>query len=613
MLVASFTGAATVTAFSPGSVRAQTGSTTPVFPKTHAELAAAPATINLNIPSHEGTGLIFAARYSDGSPDHTTALTAALKVATQTPHSTVIISGAVSVDAGKLPFTVPSDTRVTGLGAQSTIITVTGTVVASCVFKCANSRQTGFADFTLIGNSRANAYANGAAIAWTGQIGTPLRGLEVRNCVLQNFGADYWIYVQNVGTATMREVTISGCTFISGTGNARQPRAIGADSSCIGIIGNATNQNGTVESISVTGNTANCDYIKSFFVAYRSTRFINVSNNNILNCGMSEIADDCGAYAIMLYDSANFQPPSYWNISDNTIVAPRSCGVYLAACSRGSLSGNIITGQYDQHDGSIPKGAIALNAASRVSISDNTILDCFRSISLAGRVTNVDLKSNTVDSKVPGAIGVKISGGVITNIGVIANTIDVSGAGARGIFLQSFTGNNGGVDQAQLSNNDINAASYCIEHYSPDGSYNAAHIYIRGNRLRSGAQHIRLINTANSVNISNNVFSGGTTTLGCDVSGSTRVAIQGNCFEDFSTGHALKTNHAQGVLWGNTFVHTNSPLDLTGDGEILGASRPTWAGSPGMQVQTGTPGHASTMGWMYDGSAWVPMGGQGGE
>jgi hypothetical protein len=584
------------------------------FPKTPAEEASAAPRINLDIPSHLGSGLIYTARYHDGSADHSPAIATALKVAERLNGATVIIAGAVRVSSAGLPFTVPANTRITGVGENVTVITVEGTGVAPTVFRCANVQQISFAEFTLIGNSRANAYANGAAIAWTGNLNSPLRHLKVENCTFENFGGDYWIYVQNLGTAAMQDVTVSGCTFISRTGNARQPKGIGADSSCIGVIGSSTSRTGLVERIGISNNTACCDYIKSFFVAYRSTRYIEVCANRVLNCGQQEIGDNCGAYALMLYDSSGFQPPDTWVIDANLLVAPRACGIYLAACTRGTISGNTITGQYDQRDESIPKGGVAMNAASRLSVIGNTILDCFRSIAIVGHAFDVALKSNTLDSTMKDAIGVRISGGTLTNVDVVGNSMNMSGSGARGVFLQSFAGERGRLERILLAENKISAAYCCIEHYSPDGSYNAAHVSILANKLESAMQHIRFTSTPDPLSIGNNLLLGTPTTQGCEISRSTQVSVWGNAFEDFTASYALRASQARGSLWGNSFARSSATLDPGGAGETLGATTPTWHGSVGMKVQNvrmaepdSRHGVRIITGWVYDGVEWAPM------
>ena len=585
--------------------------TAPSFSKTGAELAVDVA-VNLTIPSHEASGIIYTARYDDGSDDHAAAIVAALKVATRLGNATVLIGGAVNVSSDHLPFIVPSNTKVTGMGESATIITVTGTRVVSSVFKCMNAQGIFFSDFTLVGNSRANAYANGAAISWTANLGTTLRRLKITDCTFENFGGDYWIYVQNLGTAPMQEVNVTGCTFISRAGNARQPKGIGADSSCIGVIGSPTSRSGTVERVSISNNTAKCDYIKSFFVAYRSTRFIKVSANEVLNCGAQGIADNCGAYAIMLYDSSGFQPPDSWTLSGNLLVAPRACGIYLAACTRGTVSGNTITGQYDQHDGSIPKGGIAVNAANHLNINGNTLLDCFRGVAIVGRAFEIAVNGNTIESTVKDAIGVKLSGGKLTDIDVAGNSLSMSGSGSRGIFLQSFA-DEAGLEQILIAGNRLTATYCCIEHYSPDSSYNATHVYILNNKLRSDAQHMRLANTPNPLSIGNNVLTGAAGTRGCDVSGSTQVSILSNSFEDFTSGYALRTNDTRGTFWGNSFARSSALLDPSGAGEILGATVPTWRGTVGMKVQNGnmmepdSTGTGFITGWVYNGTKWVPM------
>jgi nitrous oxidase accessory protein NosD len=106
-----------------------------------------------------------------------------------------------------------------------------------------------------------------------------------------------------------------------------------------------------------------------------------------------------GRYAIAVYDSAHEKPglwPDSVQIVDNTILNPVSCGVYVAAARNLDISRNRISGQTDRWDGTLPKGAIALNHAFNVrSVEGNELTNNYVGITVvAGDVT---IKENRID------------------------------------------------------------------------------------------------------------------------------------------------------------------------------------------------------------------------
>ena len=114
-------------------------------------------------------------------------------------------------------------------------------------------------------------------------------------------------------------------------------------------------------------------------------------------------------YAIAVYDSAHEKPglwPDSIQIVDNTIVNPVSCGVYVAAARNLDISRNRISGQTDRWDGTLPKGAIALNHAYNVrSIEGNELANNYIGITVVAG--DVAIKNNRI-AVPPGGIRTKI-------------------------------------------------------------------------------------------------------------------------------------------------------------------------------------------------------------
>ena len=70
---------------------------------------------------------------------------------------------------------------------------------------------------------------------------------------------------------------------------------------------------------------------------------------------------------------------------------PVSCGIYVARGQNLDISGNRISGQTDRFDGTLPKGAIALNHAAKVvlSLKDNELINNYVGISSVGSESNL--------------------------------------------------------------------------------------------------------------------------------------------------------------------------------------------------------------------------------
>jgi hypothetical protein len=177
-----------------------------------------------------------------------------------------------------------------------------------------------------------------------------------------------------------------GC---SGTAGISYPTAMvwlhGSDRSPVGLVSN----------VSVASNTFNAGFVKSAVAIWSGTRRISVQDNIIRDTGLKlppEPGKELGRYAILVYDSAH-DPAGYPDgvaIVGNEISNPVSCGIYVAAAQNLDISRNRISGQSDRFDGTLPKGAIALNHAAKVlSLKDNELINNYIGISSVGSELNL--------------------------------------------------------------------------------------------------------------------------------------------------------------------------------------------------------------------------------
>src|SRR5437763_17182973 len=90
------------------------------------------------------------------------------------------------------------------------------------------------------------------------------------------------------------------------------------------------------------------------------------------------------------------------SVIGNEITNPVSCGIYVAAAQNLDISGNRISGQRDHFDGTLPKGAIALNHATKVlSLKDNELIDNYIGISSVG--SELNLGANRIVAPIGGS------------------------------------------------------------------------------------------------------------------------------------------------------------------------------------------------------------------
>jgi hypothetical protein len=121
-----------------------------------------------------------------------------------------------------------------------------------------------------------------------------------------------------------------------------------------------------------------------------------VQNNAVRDAGLGlppAPGTELGRYAILIYDSVHespgLPPDTIWVVG-NEITNPVSCGIYVAKGQNLDISGNRISGQRDRFDGTLPKGAIALNHAAKVfSLKDNELIGNYIGISSVGSELNL--------------------------------------------------------------------------------------------------------------------------------------------------------------------------------------------------------------------------------
>ena len=232
----------------------------------------------------------------------------------------------------------------------------------------------------------------------------PAESARVENVVIAdnafyNFNGLSWVTL-NAGERSpgISGVTISNNVFDSDANLSGNCAALGMvyTAAMISIHGANLSAQGLVTNVLVASNTMHGGYAKEGVAIWSGTNTISVKGNAIADIGLRlprPPGAELGRYAVLVYNSAydnpGLHPDTIW-IVDNTITNPVSCGVYVAGGRNLQISGNRISGQLDRNDGTLLKGAIALNHADNVfSLENNELLDNYIGISSIGSTVNM--------------------------------------------------------------------------------------------------------------------------------------------------------------------------------------------------------------------------------
>jgi hypothetical protein len=293
------------------------------------------------------------------------------------------------------PIQVPNGLRIRGAGIDKTFLEIIGS--ASCnVFDIADASNVRLSDLTLRGNGASSGYGNGTALLCRLRTAARegMRNVVVERCGFENFGAEFWIWILNQNESQVIEgIEIRACTFKSRSGNAKNPSNIQVPAFCIGVQGSSRGR-GDVRDVSIASNEALIPDLKGFVVVWQGTKNVKIESNIVREPG-AKIENDRGAYAIALYDNARGygRRPSSLTVRDNTIVRPRSCGIYIVMCGQVVVSDNRISGQFDELENTLPKAAIAVNGAEQADVFRNEISDCFGGIVLYAAIIPAVLRA----------------------------------------------------------------------------------------------------------------------------------------------------------------------------------------------------------------------------
>ena len=548
-------------------------------------------------------------------------------------NDTVAIQSAVTACAGKALYfpagtylvssaiTLVSNIHIYGAGQEVSKILVEGSSDIN-IFVGVNVTQISMSDLWLYGNSVSSGSGSGFAFYIYQNTSATSSGQDYRvnRCRFDNFKGDYWVRILNENvTYPLNNIFITENLFNSYTGNARDGSNSGVPSTCISIYGSTAGAFTT--NVIIENNIANCYYIKSFCLLWQGVQWANVSNNIINQCGVSsQITDNCGAYAIMAYDSSSLNVPKNITINNNLINGVRSCGFYGAAAENLTITNNRILNQTDTVSSSLPKGAIVLNGCSYSLISDNYIDTCVFGIAWvtdnqSAHEAGLLIDSNKIYNSGVNAIVLNVAYQATSDISITNNLITGGCASSYMIYLN--TASTGTIYRLNILNNSIYSSASSVVGInlgSTDSSYTMRFCTVSGNVIQTSNTGVRVENTLYPIVVSNNTFYSAFIFAGIDATAAADVAILNNVFvNQQSGGYCLRTTSGcKGSLYGNVFQDCATANIYVTSGNTLGITAPWWTptgyGQPVQNlaiVEAGTAGSKYLItGWFYNGTAW---------
>jgi len=323
---------------------------------------------------------------------------------------------------------IPEKTNIIGDGADgqaATILRITDTGTFASFLWIRDTSNISIQGIRFEGSTYESGCARGLtyghAISVYSSAGAPVgvENVHITGNVFHDFNGQSWITMnaadRSPGIGTHSEIAVSQNAFISDArlqGGCAGTGGIVHSAFMIWLHGSDDSGQGMIENVSIASNTFEADYVNGAVIVWSDTARINIQYNSIKNAGLRlppAPRTELGRYAIAVYDSAHEKPglwPDSIQIVDNTIVNPVSCGVYVAAARNLDISRNRISGQTDRWDGTLPKGAIALNHAYNVrSIEGNELANNYIGITVVAG--DVAIKNNRI-AVPPGGIRTKI-------------------------------------------------------------------------------------------------------------------------------------------------------------------------------------------------------------
>jgi hypothetical protein len=306
----------------------------------------------------------------------------------------IIPRGSYALESSELalPIMLPSGVAVEGTGATLTIV---GNAVIGSVFRAENGSDITIRNLRVIGNNRAIAdSASGAFFNYLhDERGRGAHNITVENLSLRNFKSERWISILNTNRRNLpiRGVRIANISVTSRPGNNLGGSDIAIGANALAVYG----VDAPIVDVDVAGFSADARYIKTAILIFHKVSKVRITSPKIADAGQSGTANDKGSYAINIYGNAGEMSDVV--IDNPVITAPRSAGIYLRGVENVTINRPSISGQTDTEAGTLPKGAIVGNGASRVTVNGGVLNgNAFDIMVVAPASSSLEFEANAV-------------------------------------------------------------------------------------------------------------------------------------------------------------------------------------------------------------------------
>jgi len=246
-----------------------------------------------------------------------------------------------------------------------------------------------------------------------------VENVDISDNRFRDFNGQSWVTIDaadaSPGIGLNSSITVRNNAFDSDaslSGSCAASGSMADTAAMIALHGSDLSGQGMVKNVAITSNLLNAGYVKEGIEIWSGTMNIDIAGNSISDTGLRlpwRPGAELGRYAILIYNSAHGRPglhPDSIQVTENTITNPVSCGVYVAVGRNLEITANRISGQRDRFDGTLPKGAIALNHAEGVvNVRDNELVDNY--IGVSSVASPLDIGTNRIDVP-PGGVATKI-------------------------------------------------------------------------------------------------------------------------------------------------------------------------------------------------------------
>ncbi len=320
-------------------------------------------------------------------------------------------------------FAIPAGTTLQGDGPRATVLAVAPSGTYQGFLWVRNASNVVIRGLRLEGSPYDSGchkhldYGHAIYVRSDSNQSAPVENVSITGNEVHNFNGTGWIDVNaSENSPGMSAVSITNNVLVSDASLAGGCAGTGLMSDVAAMISvhgpDNTPQGGLIRGTVIANNTLESGYVNKGIAVWAGTYGTTVHANLVKDTGLRlprGPSPELGRYGIMVYNSAahgNGQVPQQVDITDNTIQDAVSCGIYINTAGPLRITGNKISGQTDRYDGTLLKGAIALNHGMGVVLQDNELSNNYIAISSI-YTTGLQMGSNNI-SVPPGGMRTKI-------------------------------------------------------------------------------------------------------------------------------------------------------------------------------------------------------------